>query len=143
MNTVSIRVDARKPHGHQNHPVQRPGPVAPSLGDAYHPMMVTSGCFDILHHGHVTQLQRMLNLGKFLLVGTNSDASIRAIKPGRPIIDENNRALMLAALACLEALIIFHRRLTMLNGSRSSKLLKSLLFLRTGAIEARGVVHRL
>jgi rfaE bifunctional protein nucleotidyltransferase chain/domain len=70
-------------------------------------MMVTSGCFDILHHGHVTQLQRMRSLGKFLLVGINSDASIRAIKPGRPIIDENNRALMLAALVCVDAVTIF------------------------------------
>src|SRR5258708_34266533 len=61
----------------------------------------TNGCFDILHVGHVRGLQEARGLGDVLIVGVNSDASVRKLKrPARPIVPEAARAAVLAALAC-------------------------------------------
>jgi D-beta-D-heptose 7-phosphate kinase/D-beta-D-heptose 1-phosphate adenosyltransferase len=69
---------------------------------------MTNGCFDLLHPGHVASLQEARNYGDLLVVGLNSDRSIRELKgPGRPIVDERGRAEMLAALACVDYVVLF------------------------------------
>ena len=69
---------------------------------------MTNGCFDLLHPGHVASLQAARAQGDCLLVAVNSDRSVREIKgPGRPVIDEQGRAEMLAALACIDYVVIF------------------------------------
>lgn len=71
-------------------------------------VVFTNGCFDILHPGHVDYLERARELGTHLIVGLNSDASVRRLKgPSRPINSENDRALVLAGLACVDHVIIF------------------------------------
>jgi D-beta-D-heptose 7-phosphate kinase/D-beta-D-heptose 1-phosphate adenosyltransferase len=68
----------------------------------------TNGCFDILHVGHITYLQRAAALGDILVVGLNSDASVRAVKgPERPIISEGDRAVVMSALDCVSYITIF------------------------------------
>ena len=62
-------------------------------------LVVTNGCFDILHLGHVTYLETARNFGDALLLGVNSDAAVRGLKgTGRPVNSETDRALVLAAL---------------------------------------------
>ena len=69
---------------------------------------MTNGCFDLLHPGHVASLQEARRQGDCLLVALNSDRSVREIKgPGRPIIDAAGRADMLAALGCVDYVVIF------------------------------------
>jgi len=71
-------------------------------------LVVTNGCFDVLHAGHVTYLEAARNQGDLLLVGLNNDASVRALKgKGRPVNPEHDRALVLAALALVDAVCIF------------------------------------
>jgi D-beta-D-heptose 7-phosphate kinase/D-beta-D-heptose 1-phosphate adenosyltransferase len=71
-------------------------------------VVLTNGCFDILHAGHVAYLQQARELGDVLVVGLNSDASVRALKgPGRPVTDELSRAAILAALECVDYVTIF------------------------------------
>ena len=72
-------------------------------------LVVTNGCFDILHAGHVTYLAAARGLGDALLVGLNSDASVRALKkgPSRPVNPEGDRATVLAALAAVDGVCIF------------------------------------
>lgn len=68
----------------------------------------TNGCFDLLHLGHVRYLQRARGLGDFLVVALNSDASTRRLKgPARPLVPEDERAEVLAALACVDYVTIF------------------------------------
>ncbi len=68
----------------------------------------TNGCFDLIHVGHITYLMRAARLGDALVVGLNSDASVREVKgPTRPIINENDRALVLSALECVAYVTIF------------------------------------
>lgn len=71
-------------------------------------IVFTNGCFDLLHSGHIASLLEASKQGDFLIVGVNSDASIKKIKrPGRPINNENSRALILASLAMVDAVVIF------------------------------------
>lgn len=71
-------------------------------------LVFTNGCFDLLHIGHTRYLQDARALGDCLIVGINSDASVRAIKPdGRPIVPQAQRAEVLAALACVDHVVIF------------------------------------
>ncbi len=71
-------------------------------------LVVTNGCFDLLHPGHVIYLEAARNLGDALLVGLNSDASVRGLKgPDRPVNTEQDRALVLAALESVSAVCIF------------------------------------
>lgn len=68
----------------------------------------TNGCFDILHPGHITSLSDAALEADFLVVGLNSDASARRLKGiGRPVMDEQSRALMLASLLMVDAVVIF------------------------------------
>jgi D-glycero-beta-D-manno-heptose 1-phosphate adenylyltransferase len=71
-------------------------------------LVVTNGCFDLLHLGHVTYLEKARNLGDLLLVGVNSDAAVRGLKgEGRPVNNEDDRATVLAALEAVDAVCIF------------------------------------
>lgn len=71
-------------------------------------IVFTNGCFDILHAGHIASLTAAANHGDVLIVGLNSDASTRNLKGiGRPINNEQSRALMLAALSMVDAVTIF------------------------------------
>lgn len=68
----------------------------------------TNGCFDLLHVGHVRSLQEARRLGAVLVVGVNSDGSVRRLKgPTRPLVAAADRAEVLAALACVDAVVIF------------------------------------
>ena len=68
----------------------------------------TNGCFDLLHVGHIRYLNAARALGVRLVVGLNSDASVRRLKgPGRPITSESERAEILAALAAVDAVAVF------------------------------------
>jgi rfaE bifunctional protein nucleotidyltransferase chain/domain len=74
-------------------------------------LVVTNGCFDILHPGHVTYLENARNLGDLLLVGVNSDNAVRDLKgAGRPVNSENDRATVLAALESVSAVCIFSEK---------------------------------
>lgn len=69
---------------------------------------MTNGCFDLLHAGHVVYLETARRQGDCLLVGLNGDASVRALKgEGRPINPEEDRARVLAALQCVDAVCVF------------------------------------
>ena len=71
-------------------------------------VVFTNGCFDLLHPGHVRLLEEARALGDALIVGLNSDASVRSFKgAGRPIFPERERAEILAALECVDAVVIF------------------------------------
>jgi D-beta-D-heptose 7-phosphate kinase/D-beta-D-heptose 1-phosphate adenosyltransferase len=68
----------------------------------------TNGCFDLLHVGHVSYLEEAAAMGDLLVVGLNSDSSVRNLKgPDRPVIAEGDRAAMLAAMQCVDAVVIF------------------------------------
>jgi len=71
-------------------------------------VVFTNGVFDLLHVGHLRYLQQASALGDALIVGLNSDESVRRIKgPGRPITAEGERAEILEALACVDGVVIF------------------------------------
>ena len=71
-------------------------------------IVFTNGCFDILHAGHLACLQSARELGDLLVVGLNSDASVRRLKgPGRPVNSESHRANLLAGLACVDMVVVF------------------------------------
>ncbi len=68
----------------------------------------TNGCFDILHAGHIRSIEKARSFGDFLFLGLNSDASVRRLKgPSRPVNKEADRAVVLAALAAVDAVVIF------------------------------------
>lgn len=68
----------------------------------------TNGCFDIIHFGHIDYLARAASLGGKLVIGLNTDASVSKLKgPNRPVQDEKSRALILAALQFVDAVILF------------------------------------
>ena len=70
--------------------------------------MFTNGCFDLLHRGHVSYLGAARSLGDALVVGLNSDASVKKLKgPGRPVVPEADRAAVLNALRAVDAVVIF------------------------------------
>ena len=74
-----------------------------------HRVVFTNGCFDLLHAGHVKLLERAKRLGDVLIVGINSDRSMRGLKgPGRPIVPQADRALVLAALASVDYVTVFN-----------------------------------
>jgi rfaE bifunctional protein nucleotidyltransferase chain/domain len=74
-------------------------------------LVVTNGCFDLLHVGHVTYLETARNQGDALLVGLNGDDSVRQLKgPDRPVTPEDERAAVLSALESLDGVCIFAER---------------------------------
>jgi D-beta-D-heptose 7-phosphate kinase/D-beta-D-heptose 1-phosphate adenosyltransferase len=71
-------------------------------------VVFTNGCFDLLHAGHLSLLHEASRLGDVLVLAINSDASVRRLKgPDRPIVGENERAALLAAISCVDAVTIF------------------------------------
>jgi len=71
-------------------------------------IVFTNGCFDILHVGHITLLEQCREFGDKVIIGLNSDASVRGLKgPTRPLVSESERARVLAALGATAAVIIF------------------------------------
>lgn len=71
-------------------------------------LVFTNGCFDLLHRGHVEYLAKAASKGDRLIVGLNSDASVTRLKGlSRPLIDGESRAVMLAALASVDAVVLF------------------------------------
>jgi D-glycero-beta-D-manno-heptose 1-phosphate adenylyltransferase len=84
------------------------GPWREQLRGAGRKLVVTNGCFDVLHLGHVTYLQQARDQGDALLVGVTSDAGVRTLKgAGRPLNNEHDRAGVLAALEAVDAVRIF------------------------------------
>jgi rfaE bifunctional protein nucleotidyltransferase chain/domain len=74
-------------------------------------LVVTNGCFDLLHLGHVTYLETARQQGDSLLVGLNSDSAVRDLKGiGRPVNTESDRAAVVAALASVDGVCIFAER---------------------------------
>lgn len=73
-------------------------------------VVFTNGCFDILHRGHIEYLEEAKKLGDILIVGLNSDESVKKIKGGkRPIVPEDDRAFVLSALGCVDYVCIFNQ----------------------------------
>lgn len=71
-------------------------------------LVVTNGCFDLLHRGHASYLAAARECGDALLVLVNSDASVRSLKgPSRPVVDEYSRAFLLASLRAVDAALVF------------------------------------
>src|SRR5262249_50741864 len=71
-------------------------------------VVFTNGCFDILHSGHVTLLEKAKAEGDFLIVGLNDDDSVRRLKgDGRPVNKQDDRARVLGALGCIDAVVLF------------------------------------
>jgi D-beta-D-heptose 7-phosphate kinase / D-beta-D-heptose 1-phosphate adenosyltransferase len=90
LNSTLLQVDAWKAIGHK--------------------IVVTNGCFDLLHPGHVRLLQQAKALGDRLIVAVNSDASVRRLKgPNRPILTERDRASLLASLDCVDLVVLFEQ----------------------------------
>jgi len=85
-------------------------------------LVFTNGCFDILHAGHVTYLAKAASFGNRLIIGLNDDASVRLQNKdiNRPINDEQSRALVLAALGFVDAIVLF-------NDSTPLKLIEELV----------------
>lgn len=71
-------------------------------------VVFTNGCFDLLHRGHVEYLYTARNLGDALVLGLNTDASVRRLKgPARPVVPEGDRQAVIAALGCVDAVTLF------------------------------------
>jgi rfaE bifunctional protein nucleotidyltransferase chain/domain len=71
-------------------------------------IVFTNGCFDILHRGHIDYLAKAADLGNALVIGLNTDASVSRLKgAGRPVQDQEGRALVLAALSFVNAVVLF------------------------------------
>ena len=72
-------------------------------------VVFTNGCFDLLHHGHVDYLSKAADLGDALVIGVNSDSSVKKLNKGanRPIQNENDHALILSSFQFIDAIIIF------------------------------------
>lgn len=83
-------------------------PVREQLRHAGKSVVFTNGCFDLLHPGHVRYLQEARSLGDALIVALNSDRAVRELKGAtRPILKENERAEVMAALECVDYVVIF------------------------------------
>ena len=71
-------------------------------------IVFTNGCFDIVHAGHIHTLTSAADFGNKLIVALNTDSSVSKLKPGRPIQEQDSRALVLASLNCIDAIILFN-----------------------------------
>lgn len=70
-------------------------------------IVFTNGCFDLIHAGHIHLLTMARSFGDILIVGLNTDASVQKLKPGRPLQDEESRALIMASLEFVDSVILF------------------------------------
>lgn len=80
-----------------------------TLKNQHKKLVFTNGCFDILHAGHVTYLNQARAMGDAMVLGLNSDHSIQRLgkSPSRPLQNETGRSLVMAALACVDAVVVF------------------------------------
>jgi len=118
-----------------------------------HRLVFTNGCFDLLHPGHVDLLTRARALGDFLVIGLNSDESVRMLGKGedRPLNPQEDRAFVLAGLACVDAVIVFHEStpLELIKAVRPQVLVKGgdwapeAIVGREAVEQAGGTVHSL
>ncbi|MBI5626609.1 MAG: D-glycero-beta-D-manno-heptose 1-phosphate adenylyltransferase [Nitrosomonadales bacterium] len=85
------------------------GELTKRIAGLPHPLVFTNGCFDVLHRGHVTYLAQARALGAALIVGVNSDASVKRLGKGgdRPINSEQDRMMVLAALESVSMVVLF------------------------------------
>ena len=90
-------------------PNSNPEQIKNAIKNLPKPLVFTNGCFDILHRGHATYLEQARNLGEALIVGVNSDQSVRSQGKGddRPINQLEDRMSVLASLACVDAVVSF------------------------------------
>src|SRR5215475_10119333 len=83
-------------------------PVLEEARRAGKQIVFANGCFDMLHVGHTRYLQGARDEGDLLVVGVNADAGVRGLKgPGRPVLDENARATLVAALRSVDYVVVF------------------------------------
>ena len=83
-------------------------PILESAKASGKTVVFANGCFDVLHVGHVRYLQEAKELGDILVVGLNSDQSVRRLKgEGRPVMEQESRAILLSALECVDYIAIF------------------------------------
>lgn len=102
-------------------------------------LVLTNGCFDVLHAGHVRYLEQARELGDRLIVGLNSDESVRALKgPDRPVNGESDRACVLGALACVDYVTIFEE----LTPELLIRLIRPDVYVKGGDYLERGVPER-
>jgi len=102
-------------------------------------LVVTNGCFDILHVGHTRYLKEAKALGDYLLVGINSDSSVKKIKgPHRPINKAEDRAEVLNALACVDFTFIFHEE----SADEFLKLAKPDIYVKGGDYDRNALPER-
>lgn len=93
--------------------------IRDAMGARGQRLVMTNGCFDLLHAGHVRYLQQARELGDALAVGLNSDRSVRELKgEGRPVNAQDDRAEVLAALGCVDYVVIF-------DGKRATDILRA------------------
>ncbi len=84
-------------------------PVLEQWEQAGDVVVFTNGCFDLLHRGHIDSLTRAAALGDRLIVGLNSDVSVKLLKgENRPLIDQQSRAVLLASLLMVDAVVLFN-----------------------------------
>ncbi len=84
------------------------GETVSGLKDKGKKVVFTNGCFDLLHVGHVRYLSEARKLGDILVLGLNSDESVARIKPGRPVVSEQDRAEVLSALSMIDFIVLFN-----------------------------------
>lgn len=91
------------------HKICAPADLAKRVAALPRPLVFTNGCFDVLHRGHVTYLAQARALGAALVLGVNSDASVKRQGKGddRPINHEDDRMAVLAALDCVDLVVLF------------------------------------
>jgi len=102
----------------------------------------TNGCFDVLHAGHVTYLQKARAEADKLIVGLNSDKSVRRLKgPGRPIVPQEQRAIVLAALSSVDAVVVFDQDtpIELINAIKPEVLVKGSDYTEDRVVGAREV----
>lgn len=121
--------------------------VAQSLRAEGKRLVLTNGCFDLLHLGHVRYLQAARMLGDALAVGVNGDASVRALKgENRPLNRESDRAEILASLACVDYVAVFQE----VRATRFLEQVRPLIYVKGGDYkpetldeEERGVLEKI
>jgi D-beta-D-heptose 7-phosphate kinase/D-beta-D-heptose 1-phosphate adenosyltransferase len=105
-------------------------------------IVFTNGCFDILHVGHIRLLEEARHRGDRLIVGLNSDSSVRELKgPLRPIVGERERAQVLAALSAVDAVVVFSEStpLRLIEALRPDVLVKGGDYTEQNVVGAREV----
>ena len=100
-------------------------------------IVFTNGCFDILHYGHVMYLEKAKDKGDCLIVGINSDSSVRSLKGrNRPVVNEFDRAKVLAGLASVDFVVIFKERTPL----KTIRVLKPDLLIKGSDWKNKGIV---